>query len=59
MIAFDGKDCPAQGHSGDAKDEGIGNIAAADEQVGAQFAVEIDLFFVCYNNGSQWLKDIP
>ena len=52
VIAFDGENVPAKRHLGDAQDERIRNVPATNQQIRAQLAVEIDLFFVGNNKCS-------
>src|ERR1700756_1675034 len=52
VVAFDGKYMPAERHFSHALDKIIRNVAAANQHLRPQFAVEIDLFFIGDNERS-------
>jgi hypothetical protein len=54
VIAFDGKNLPTKRHLSDAQNKRIRNVPAANQQIRPQLAVEINLFFISNNQGSQY-----
>src|SRR6185437_1860404 len=57
VVAFDRKNMPAQRHLRHAHDEGIRNVSATNQQIRAQLAVKINMFFVSNDQCSHALPN--